>query len=366
MGNIPTQDITLDSLNVLLPGGLPEGQYVISINQNDVEVAYAWLIINTAFMQSNPNWIMSDNPQPQTVKLIPAFDGKAPWTTKDLLSYRLYKQNEDDPDDYEDTGITGAVEHLSGYALTMQIPKGMDEGYYEIAIEKNGLKIATTYLTAQKGDRRVEVGTSVGFKSSTVKVPVYGVYAQGASGIQFQLNFNPELLSVVGEPDTDEWNITTTMKDTICSATVDNKNGVIYVVLAAKGEITDNIVKLCEIEFAVSNNANEFLPIYIYPLDNSLLSDGFNEIDAATIPGGVQLLQRGDVNGNERIDVGDAILLLRHCAGSNTLSEDRQKIGDVDGTGKVELADAIYVLEKVVQKITAFPAEPATPEVTLK
>jgi hypothetical protein len=363
LGEIPARDITQSGLNAMLPEGLPEGNYILSINQYDVEIAYAEVYVQRLYLNASPMSFMAANPQPCDVMLSPTPGGpfmNVNWSTRDMLSYRLYKYNMTNQTvaDRQDTGISGAVDQLSGYRLNLQLPAGMEEGSYGIAIENNGTELAFAPIMVAPGFSQVNVGTCLGFKSSTVTVPVYGVYAQGAAGAQFQLEFDPLMLSVVGSPDTDIWNITIS-NGLSGSYAVHNDVGTVNIALSVQdgSEISEDIIQLCEIEFAVSGDALPFVPINIVPLEGSLLSDGLNEIPAVPIPGMIKLVGRGDVNENNRIDVGDAILLLRHYAGLNILSPDRQKIGDVDGVAGISLDDAICVLERVVNKISQFPVD---------
>lgn len=356
-GEIPAQGVTPSGIDAMLPEGLQEGNYVLSINQYEVEVAFAWLSIQTLPLNAAPHSFPAANPQPREIFLNALPNMPVTWSARDILSYRLYKHNPHvTPAIFEDTGICGAIEQLAGYTLRLQLPAGMEKGFYEIAIENNGSKIAFANFEVMPGSSQVVAGVCAGFKSSKVKIPVFGVYTQGAAGVQFQLNFDPQWLSVVGTPGTDVWNIETYLPG---SFSVDNEKGTINFALAVEDgmSIGEDIIKFCEVEFAISQEADGFLPIGLNALDDSLLSDGYNEIPAQAMPGGIYLVELGDVNENGRIDVGDAILILRHYAGINTLSADRQKIGDVDGVEGITLEDAICILERVVHKINKFPVE---------
>ncbi len=77
---------------------------------------------------------------------------------------------------------------------------------------------------------------------------------------------------------------------------------------------------------------------------------------------GSPVLKLGDVSGNGRIDIGDAIIILRHIVGLINIEADygpealaRAKVsgGEVD----IDVLDAILVLQFIVGKITDFPAE---------
>jgi hypothetical protein len=70
----------------------------------------------------------------------------------------------------------------------------------------------------------------------------------------------------------------------------------------------------------------------------------------------------GDVSGDGQVDVGDAILLLRHIVGLIDIEEDygpyaytRARVSGVEGG--VDVGDAILILRYIVGLITEFPAE---------
>jgi hypothetical protein len=73
----------------------------------------------------------------------------------------------------------------------------------------------------------------------------------------------------------------------------------------------------------------------------------------------------GDINGDGHINVGDAILLLRHIVGLTTLEPDqvgRANVSasyDAAGSPTLDVGDAILVLRRITGLIGYFPAESA-------
>lgn len=69
----------------------------------------------------------------------------------------------------------------------------------------------------------------------------------------------------------------------------------------------------------------------------------------------------GDVNGDENVDVGDVILLLRDIVGiTDVLGQHGQQAflkGDVNGDGTLDVGDAILILRYIVNLIEHFPVE---------
>ncbi len=56
--------------------------------------------------------------------------------------------------------------------------------------------------------------------------------------------------------------------------------------------------------------------------------------------------EKGDVNGDGKVNSSDAREVLRAAAGLNKLSEDKKKKADVNGDGKVNSSDAREILRK--------------------
>lgn len=58
-------------------------------------------------------------------------------------------------------------------------------------------------------------------------------------------------------------------------------------------------------------------------------------------------LQPGDVNGDKKVDVVDALLVLRHSAGKTKLTSSQLSRADMDKNGTVNVVDALTILKKV-------------------
>ena len=53
----------------------------------------------------------------------------------------------------------------------------------------------------------------------------------------------------------------------------------------------------------------------------------------------------GDVNGDDRMDLTDAIMIVNHSL-NNTPSNFKMKVADVNGDGNIDLTDAIIVVNR--------------------
>ncbi len=65
----------------------------------------------------------------------------------------------------------------------------------------------------------------------------------------------------------------------------------------------------------------------------------------------------GDVNGDDVIDLNDAVLAAQADVGSATLNSKSQKAADVNGDGKVTIHDALLIARFVEKLIDKFPAD---------
>lgn len=58
----------------------------------------------------------------------------------------------------------------------------------------------------------------------------------------------------------------------------------------------------------------------------------------------------GDISGNGKIDLYDAIEICKSIMGMRTFTDEEQAIADYDGNGKVDLYDAIGIAKKLLEK----------------
>ena len=63
----------------------------------------------------------------------------------------------------------------------------------------------------------------------------------------------------------------------------------------------------------------------------------------------------GNLDGNNRVDAADALIILKASVGKTELSGEQLVYADVYQDGKVDAADALYVLKYAVGKIDTLP-----------
>ena len=72
---------------------------------------------------------------------------------------------------------------------------------------------------------------------------------------------------------------------------------------------------------------------------------------------------RGDVNGDGKVDSADALLVMKYDAGLTKLSENEIKRADLNGDGNVDSCDAVCIL-RIAAGLKVPDAEPATKPTT--
>ena len=80
-------------------------------------------------------------------------------------------------------------------------------------------------------------------------------------------------------------------------------------------------------------------------------SDGSKRVYTLTITRAkAPALSKGDVNGDRSITVVDALMILKHHAGQQTLTGEALKRADADGSGTVDILDALRLLRYISGK----------------
>ncbi|MBR1884065.1 MAG: dockerin type I repeat-containing protein [Clostridia bacterium] len=90
-----------------------------------------------------------------------------------------------------------------------------------------------------------------------------------------------------------------------------------------------------------------------------IVENGKIEINVGSLsPFGISILENskmlGDLDSNKKIDINDAIIILKHITGKIKLDESEMIIGDVTKDSKVDIQDAILILKYIVGKIKSF------------
>lgn len=191
--------------------------------------------------------------------------------------------------------------------------------------------------------RSVVVGGVQGAREGTrFSVPITLRRGQGAAGLSFDLIYNPEYLA---DPQW-QWASDALQSGGQVNAT---KAGLIRAAWAsAAGTLPTGDTILAQVSFRVRSLSRTRLLALdpalpgIYGADGSALP-GLTEL----ISGKVQAVVRtklGDNNGNDRLDVGDAAIILRFITGLDPIRPHDIPANDLNGNALLDAGDAVKVL----------------------
>lgn len=141
----------------------------------------------------------------------------------------------------------------------------------------------------------------------------------------------------------------------------DAQNGGMYLVLVLAGAEGDdgtplvpNASNILYInQTTASGNTVTFDNVYPSAIKDSTVYLSGTGLDGLTKMGFIDLnVTLGDVDGDERITISDAIKILQHLVDKVNLTGDSLLAADVNGDQVVDISDAIKILQKLVGKTT--------------
>ena len=344
-----------DSISAKLPPGIWAGDYTISVSRANTvppdEFALAQFRVLPLLELEAVNLPPAQVNQPYfgTVK---ATGGTAPyyWSINALppefqwpVGNMEWYPNQNDSSQLI---ITGTFTEPGVYPL-------------EIRVEDNDGRVSyhPIQLVVREGMPRVIAGNAAGLPGREVIVPIMGenLTGTGVSGIQFTLDYDPAVATIATDGV-----LPGMIPDATIESNIDNVNGHAIISIAWSQPLPEQVsfAEFCRIKFQINSNpANANCMVYLNDVDGTILSHGEYDIPAETINGSIRAASYGDVNGNGKVDVGDAVLILRYSAGIINLPEPLIELADVDDIDGVGPTDAILVLKRVVRLIDHFPVE---------
>lgn len=125
--------------------------------------------------------------------------------------------------------------------------------------------------------------------------------------------------------------------------------------------VTNSEGKVTQITFALPDNsydgvyANMFVDAMNYSPDAWLAFDFANAVKIADPDPTPQAVTLGDVDLNGKVELNDAVTVLKAALGIVTLEGDAATAADVDKDGNINLTDALNVLKFALGIIKEFP-----------
>ncbi len=70
---------------------------------------------------------------------------------------------------------------------------------------------------------------------------------------------------------------------------------------------------------------------------------------------GLQSINYGDINDDGKINVQDAVLVMKHVLGLELLDDEQQRAADVNGDGAINIRDVYYIMQYSLGLIDKLP-----------
>ena len=181
------------------------------------------------------------------------------------------------------------------------------------------------------------------------------IYFKNDSGYLMAFGKSVEKIEVTTPPDRTQYEPGETFdpKGMVVTATLsDGSTRDVTEMVSAPSEPLKNGEVKISLKFGSGQIMYRNSPIGSAMLAGSGITDISTELPIRVGDGAVTW---GDVNGDEKVDSTDAVLILRYAA---QLGVDIDTTAaDVNGDGKIDSTDAVLVLRYAAQLITKFPVE---------
>ncbi|NLZ28824.1 MAG: hypothetical protein GX887_07660 [Firmicutes bacterium] len=198
----------------------------------------------------------------------------------------------------------------------------------------------------------IEIGKTEGSVETTVTVPVIVRDLHEVAGIVFTITFDPAAVVPVEIRATD---LLGKEKESVFESNLEHGPGCLKVAWAGKRTLDIDEGVIVETEFLLKKAGEFALEMRVLELvDDSMEDIPIESIDSSIL---VRSLRYGDLSGNGKVDVMDAILLLRSIVNLIELTEEQKSASDVNGDGNIDVADAILILRHTVKLVEKFPVE---------
>lgn len=253
-----------------------------------------------------------------------------------------------DPDPY-----TGKTAPAAGYNVLCKLSNSLAGSFTYNAVN-------SSVILAKKVTPTITVGSKTCLPGSTVSIPINLANPSEVASFQFTVTYDPNV--AVATAIAQGEGLSGSFVPNLDNAA----SGSVNVTFAGPQAISQDTT-LCTLTIQIKDEQSlQTVPTYtnliLTDIENSILSDvdGY-DIEASIISGRIDVvsIQYGDVNGDGKVNAGDATVVLRHVAKiQNITSQACLNAADVNGDGKVNSGDATLILRKVAKLITKFPVEP--------
>lgn len=201
------------------------------------------------------------------------------------------------------------------------------------------------------------IGGQAQFAICSPVIDEYGtMYFKNDSGYLMAVGSTVDHLEITKQPDKLTYKVGETFDSTGMKVTAHFSNG-------TSRDVTQYMTWSTEPLITEDTDFQLLYPIVMYQneVKDGVVQAGITPpapmaIVTLTIESELEILF-GDVNGDKRIDMLDARLVVESYAEEITLSNDQEKAADVDGNRQVNMMDFYYIVLRYAEEITEFPVE---------
>ncbi|MDR0916470.1 MAG: dockerin type I domain-containing protein [Oscillospiraceae bacterium] len=246
------------------------------------------------------------------------------------------------------------------YTEPIRVPKSaVPTGKFTInahAVRDGCTDAGTVQLTLKTSDApRTQVYTTPthGAAGGSVMIPVMIQGNPGFAGFSFEFSYDTDNLTLTGIAKGD---ILRDFDEGMFTGNVAGNR----VVFSSAADLTQESGEILRLTFTVKPDATEHMFSVLLSL-----ADGYNEnfanaagqniyVDFSDTGPSVLTPEyiRGDVNGDEEVDMADVAMLSRYVAKLTELTDAQQLAADVDDSGEVDMADVAMLSRYVAKLVT--------------
>lgn len=255
------------------------------------------------------------------------------------------------------------VDEIAGSALYLETDVSLaPEETYTVTIPVDAIidmadnnlfsEISFTFNTVKNEPVELKVEDTWGNPDRDISVPIMVSNGGGMAGFQFKLNYNPNLLSVLGVEEGEL--IITNESSTGTGWTIqsDFSSGSITVIgyNSNAEELDLGKGELLKLKFTVAENAQkgDFINLCF---EDCVVSDrwGLNPMNVVTTDGqvNISICKKGDANANDTIDINDIIRTLNIIMGEITPTIDEAYGADANDDGVINVGDIIWIADEI-------------------
>ena len=180
---------------------------------------------------------------------------------------------------------------------------------------------------------------------TTVKFPIYLSSVKPLTDMTFQLEF-PEVLT----PNFETVEMSEKAVDYTVSYTKEDATNYIFTLTGGSVPVGNAALLVFTIQVADDIATAQDYPVKINQV--SVTEKDGESVTASTRNGRISVYKNGDANGDDDVDIADAVCVVSKVVGKN-VPVFVEEVANVDGDDAIDIADAVRIVNLIVGKINA-------------